>query len=914
MLIAFRQGVLQYQGIPSYLEFDGTTVDLLVDNLDAIVAFADGDSDYLHIEKENVSGAWAGPFDIGTEYWLYWDIDTVTGIRTFGSTSLSPSYGISRPEPADIGQHHFDNTITTMLVWDGEHWIRKNRVFAGKITTAGTLSIFASSSQVGIYENRNVGYILFDNDGPLLRKNGTFLTTESPINTLSSPHNSYRDESDQKIAHASQYINKFQLVSFKDSDSIGVVSSAVLESGACVGIAIDDIPEGGIGTFVTSGYIENPSWNFSKAPGTQLFVGKNGDVTETPPPRISFQKIGQIVNSTTILLNIEERMLLGAVAITPTPTPTSTVTVTPTVTATSTVTPTVTPTSTVTPTLSPTVTVSPTPISISPTITPTVTPVYNYWTGDVLTADSVSGTQDASPVNIYYRRTIFTTTYSEAELVAAFGTDGLGNIQINKLRFSVTQQPANQPLPDYAIGMKLTTNGITTNNSGLSGGTFTLVKNPTSETFATGGVKEFVLDTPFTWVPGNNLVISWAWGQCPVTWSSSGTMPIDTGGVSYANVSDSVGAYTVFDSAGGNRSYRPVVQLEVVELPPPSITPTATPTQTVTPTVTPTLTVNASVTPTPSITPTPTPTPVILLDNAYYAGGDSSMDAVESFPFAAPFTTTTTIGQFYPTNDAYWYSSSVQTSTDGYAVGGVTAGGYTGAILSFPFSAPFTSGTSVGTLGSVGGGAFSGWTLSDGVTAGGYAGGAPPPLNYLTDVNRFPFATPFTTSNLIGSLNTYRSYGSSVNDGTNLYMGGGYSTDAWDYLGRVETISMVSFTSVVDVGGLTVSTGASVGAMSQTTGFSIAGYNNTVIESFPFAAPFTTGTNVGSLATVKYNASASSSTTDAFLFAGANPGSPAPRAVQRFPFAAPFTSTTVVGEMSVNYDGNTDDGNSWSGP
>jgi hypothetical protein len=180
------------------------------------------------------------------------------------------------------------------------------------------------------------------------------------------------------------------------------------------------------------------------------------------------------------------------------------------------------------------------------------------WSGNLIAQTAATqGTTSANICNIYWRRRVFVATYSSAEVSAAFG--GMTSGTISKMRFSVTGQPANQPLPSYAIGMKNTTNSPTTNNSGSAGGTFTTVKAQASESFTTGAVKTFDFTTPFAW-NGQNLAISWAWGQCPTGYSSTGENPIGAG-TSYHAYSDETGIYLVTDTAGTSASYRPVIQL-----------------------------------------------------------------------------------------------------------------------------------------------------------------------------------------------------------------------------------------------------------------------------------------------------------------------------------------------------------------
>jgi len=184
------------------------------------------------------------------------------------------------------------------------------------------------------------------------------------------------------------------------------------------------------------------------------------------------------------------------------------------------------------------------------------TPATPIWTPDIISSTGTSGTRDYTPVNIWYRRSVVVATYSAAELQAAFGST---NAQIEGMRFQVVGAPANQPLPNYAIGMKNTFEAIDNNNSGSTGGSFTEVKAPSNETFSDNTVKEFTFTTPYAWT-GGNLAIVWAWGQVQPSFDASGTIPVGSG-TTFFSRTDSSGTYTITDNATGTQSGRPVIQL-----------------------------------------------------------------------------------------------------------------------------------------------------------------------------------------------------------------------------------------------------------------------------------------------------------------------------------------------------------------
>ena len=87
MKVSFRQGILRHQtdsnNNPLFLQKNGETVNLYVSPDPTIFTATFGMAEYLVTEPTTIISAWAGPFPMGTDYWLYWDISTTTGVRTF---------------------------------------------------------------------------------------------------------------------------------------------------------------------------------------------------------------------------------------------------------------------------------------------------------------------------------------------------------------------------------------------------------------------------------------------------------------------------------------------------------------------------------------------------------------------------------------------------------------------------------------------------------------------------------------------------------------------------------------------------------------------------------------------------------------------------------------------------------------
>jgi hypothetical protein len=378
MFVAFRQGIVAVQPSPSFLSLVGNNVNLNANASPTIITFAYQSTNYLFTENKSVLAAWKGPFLNGTNYWLYWDLDMTTAKRTFGVTTINPAFFGNTPPPSPVtGQHFFFYKENTMKVWNGVQWKPFLRVFAGQIDSGGILVPYTVGSQVNLNQGGQQGTLLFDQTGsPIYNNKNYFLTTESTVNTQNNPLNNYKIEALQVVGRAIESIPKYSAVTWKGKNTLGLASSTDYLRPA-IGIAIEDLTKDEVSRFVTDGYITNPSWNFTVAPNTAIWVGINGEITTQVPQTISMQRMGYVVAPDTIFVSIAQIILLQNPNALPTPTPTTSIT--PSITRTPTLTPTNTPTLTPTMTISgsasptPTPTLSATP-SITSTITPTVTP------------------------------------------------------------------------------------------------------------------------------------------------------------------------------------------------------------------------------------------------------------------------------------------------------------------------------------------------------------------------------------------------------------------------------------------------------------------------------------------------------------------------------------------------------------
>lgn len=310
MRISFRQGIVTAP--QDFLEPTGTRVDLVLAPPALItVAFADGASNYLHTERTAVVNAWAGPFVSGTDYWLYWDLNVRTGVRTFGHTALAPVQSPTAPTSPLNDQHWFDTVANKMKVWNATtaQWISRIRVFACKLdsgTTPASVSVNTpafTGSQVSTLSNTpaQAGALVFDINGDVVkRSNNTFFTTEDVVSANISTAAQIKLGAVLVEAVTVASIPAYSVVRFVDFHQVDLATSSVNVNGA-YGIIEQDGPAGSVVNVAMEGVITNPAWDWSALPvNTPLYLGTTGNLS----PTITAQPVvvATVIDRNTILL------------------------------------------------------------------------------------------------------------------------------------------------------------------------------------------------------------------------------------------------------------------------------------------------------------------------------------------------------------------------------------------------------------------------------------------------------------------------------------------------------------------------------------------------------------------------------------------------------------------------------------
>lgn len=307
MQVPFRQGLVHTPA--TFLQLATGKVNLLVPSTDTVVInFADGDANYLVTVGAPVTGAWGGPFVTGLDYWLYFDLDTLTGELTYGFTTLLPVVGPAAPSTPMVNQHWFDTVAMNMKVWNGAGWVRKIRVFAAKLNQGVQfISMSASSSstfvgtQIGSSTSVASGALVFDDNGNVFKhSDGTFFTTEDAVFTGIA--NSAQVKFGSMVVQATAQTNlaAYQIVRFTSFNTVSAATNYLIDNGA-YGIILTDALSGQPAQITMEGVITNPNWDWSAYPvNTMLYTDTTGALTVVAPPTPI--PVATIINAQTILM------------------------------------------------------------------------------------------------------------------------------------------------------------------------------------------------------------------------------------------------------------------------------------------------------------------------------------------------------------------------------------------------------------------------------------------------------------------------------------------------------------------------------------------------------------------------------------------------------------------------------------
>lgn len=315
----FRQGIVRQQltnltNQPNFLVLspDGNTISVYSSPDPTIVTIAHGTTDYLFEESTSIA-AWTGPFPPSKTFYLYWDIDILTGERTFGKTERAPIVSATAPASPQQDQHWFDLQNMIYKVWNGATWSEKLRVFAGNIAGGALLTQYPVGTQVGVQAQCNAGSILFDDEGKPIKKHdrfnrGKFITTETALASQFPRIANWRIEPAISDGKAIEHIPKWHAVCYKGQNELGLASYDDVDHPA-VGVANEDMHTTEVRGFHTKGFLTDPNWNWDVAPGSLVFVGLHGELTTNPPQLFSIQQVGSVVSKKSIYVDIQPQII-----------------------------------------------------------------------------------------------------------------------------------------------------------------------------------------------------------------------------------------------------------------------------------------------------------------------------------------------------------------------------------------------------------------------------------------------------------------------------------------------------------------------------------------------------------------------------------------------------------------------------
>ncbi len=324
MLIPFQQGIVQYgnlNGAQQFLILNGTNITLNVGSVPVIVTLSQLDTNYLITETATITNAWSIT-SINASCWLFWDINTLTGERTFGVTYVRPVFGPSIPSNPVDTQMWFNTTTNVMNLYSAHlnQWSVVIRVFAAALTNGQFVpmglgippNLPFAGTQVGLNNQINAGEIVFDQNGAaILRSNTTFFTTVTTFFTQ-----------DNVITTGSLATNKL-MVTAEENIPAGYVVALLPNGNArlalysdigneILAISNEVILQTNVGEVTLNGVISNQQWSWGNSnTGNSLWIGAidgsiqstNLYVTDALNYTQNASAIGTIYNDTTIIFN-----------------------------------------------------------------------------------------------------------------------------------------------------------------------------------------------------------------------------------------------------------------------------------------------------------------------------------------------------------------------------------------------------------------------------------------------------------------------------------------------------------------------------------------------------------------------------------------------------------------------------------
>ena len=322
MKLSFRQGIVNRQKDISDSPVnvvrssgDNSYVDLVVAPTPTIVTLAHGNSDYTVSESKGVEHAW-GSFDASSDdRYLLLDLDLVSGKVSYVSTIHPIIVSDETPNSPLLDQHWFDLNSTVMKVYTSLGWKTKARVLLATLESSGAVVFPDDGTQVGLNDACDSGYVLIDDDlRPIVKHTGALVTTTHKLLTnVSSTKTSYygfQVETYLKPVTSDDTIPAYSLVQLVDNDKVEAANYS-LPGTRISGMILEDNLPGEYVELITYCRVTNTVWDFGVGDiNKPLFSDTSGQLTLSPPNVGVSQTVGYVMDSTSIMLNIQQPIVL----------------------------------------------------------------------------------------------------------------------------------------------------------------------------------------------------------------------------------------------------------------------------------------------------------------------------------------------------------------------------------------------------------------------------------------------------------------------------------------------------------------------------------------------------------------------------------------------------------------------------
>ncbi len=134
--------------------------------------------------------------------------------------------------------------------------------------------------------------------------------TRQGIRGAMGPPGPGAEETDIIVTVGTGGVNSFQLVYIDDNDTVRAANALnPSHYGRIIGFVLSGGNPGDEVVLKTGGKLENPLWNLT--PGAVYFAGEGGEITTNIPATGFYMKIGRALNSTTLIIDLGESILIN---------------------------------------------------------------------------------------------------------------------------------------------------------------------------------------------------------------------------------------------------------------------------------------------------------------------------------------------------------------------------------------------------------------------------------------------------------------------------------------------------------------------------------------------------------------------------------------------------------------------------